>query len=194
MEEYDHIVEEIYLTAINSRDINKRCFNLLMQEIESGKDLHVLEYYSALFAAANDAGVPRPGAITTDQYMKAWARIKSDLTEPVLYELGIDIADAIQNGRDLLNEAQAKYEKQIQQTLETNIMSELQNTAIETVTYVYGKDIKKMNSGELIAAIERTNGEIKKLKDVDVKSKHIDSQVTKLEEAVNSMVEHLDAL
>ena len=190
-DEYDHVVEEIYLTAVNSRGIYKRCFDILKLEMETGKDTNRLVYRSALWSAIREAKLENSG-ITVEQYAKAWACIRSDLVEPVLRELGLDISEAIKNGQRLLDEAQEKYEKQIQQTKEVNLMNELQNTPVKNITYVYGRDVNGLSKNDLMESIKRAKKEIATLKDVGVESKYIAGQIEDLEDAILLMTNKLD--
>lgn len=66
-------------------------------------------------------------------------------------------------------------------------------TPIETITYVYGQDVKDMTEAQLIAAIKQVEKEIGLLSDVKSKSKKIAAKIAEYEKTLADIVAVLDA-
>lgn len=64
---------------------------------------------------------------------------------------------------------------------------------IETITYVYGQDVKGMTEAQLIAAIKQVEKEIGLLSDVKSKSKKIAAKIAEYEKTLADIVAVLDA-
>jgi hypothetical protein len=68
-----------------------------------------------------------------------------------------------------------------------------QTPAFETKNFVFGQDVKDMNTAELISAVQKVEASIEKLKQVKTASTKIRDLITEQEEFLAKIVEHLDA-
>lgn len=223
-EEYDDVVENIYLTAMNDPGCIEQLEQGIIKEKAHGRPLSPSQRNWVLRRTFREAGV-NENVVSERQTYKAWNRIKDDLLDKIreredcykpcvenpcsdiflkpvkfktvsLDELRVlhnEIEQHMTDANASFVEADRKLNEAKQQTLEINIMSELQNTPFKTINYVYGNDIEKMSAEALIEAIKRAKGDISKLKEVGVESKHIKKKIGELDAAIESMVERLDA-
>lgn len=71
---------------------------------------------------------------------------------------------------------------------------ELNDVAFETVDFIFGQEASKLTESQLFAAVTKTQAKIKSLKDLNIKSEHVTTQIEKLNDGLNLIVKTIDAL
>lgn len=187
-EEYDEIVEGLYLAAVNDYSTVVLC-----QRVINDGDYMLRSCVShALNATLQDSRRAGLKAPSVGQLRKAWDKIVYHLTDKTPEQLLKEASHSEFGDSYTLEDCNEKFNETL--NFGVKIMSELSNTPYKAVEYVYGKDITTAGADELIEMIKRSKGEITSLDAAGVDSKYIKNKVKELNSAIDTMVKRLDTL
>lgn len=71
---------------------------------------------------------------------------------------------------------------------------ELNDEAFESVDFIFGQEADRMSEAQLFEAVQKTQGKIKALKDLNITSDHVKEKVKRLETGLEKIVSTIDAL
>ena len=194
--EYDHDIENIYLSVVNDQKTHKlaniflkcvKCGDFEDQSYNVGKPRNRHRPYQAdLRNLAKQAGV----------FESFENIIDSSNNEERLQTLWLKIADYIDSDFIQLDRSEPKIDSAILFIKENPTFNETKETnmpIINNVTYFKGTDIKTLDGDQLIKAIKDLESEVESLKSIKVISKKITSNIEEITEAINLVVAELDS-
>lgn len=213
--EYDHDIENVYLSVVNDQRAYREAKDLLKylkagawERLKCNLDQPIKRRRPANIELRKLAQIAKVEGsydnifVSEKKLLVLWLKIANHI-DPDFIQLDKPASKIPAKRKEQMEGFSSWLREQDHEALankvttmalaELNQIKETNMPIIKNVTYFKGTDIKTLDEDQLIKAIKDLESEVESLKSIKVTSKKVASNIEEIEEAINLVVAELDS-